>query len=79
VGALLIDAAVLLPAIAAMAVSRSLKSALLMAALFGVLSHVGGLAASMLWDMPSGAAITLTAVLVLGLAGAWGRVIKIKS
>jgi zinc transport system permease protein len=79
VGALLIDAAILLPAIAAMAVSRSLKSALLTSAFFGVLSHVGGLAASMLWDMPSGAAITLTAVLVLALAGLWGRAIKIKT
>jgi ABC-type Mn2+/Zn2+ transport system permease subunit len=69
VGALLIDAAVLLPAMAALAVARSLKSALILAAGFGTLSQVGGLAASMILDLPSGASITLAAVCVLGAVG----------
>ncbi|MCL2670144.1 MAG: metal ABC transporter permease [Syntrophaceae bacterium] len=68
VGALLVDAAILLPAIAALALSRSLRGALFLAAGFGVLSQIGGLTASMFWDIPSGAAITLTAVAVLVLA-----------
>lgn len=76
VGALLVDAAVLLPAIAALALARSLRGALLLAACFGILSQVGGLAASMLWDMPSGAAITLTAIVVLVLAGLWARMVR---
>ncbi|TCL68585.1 zinc transport system permease protein [Hydrogenispora ethanolica] len=69
VGALLIDAAVLLPAMAALAVARGLKSALILAAGFGILSQVGGLAASMILDLPSGASITLAAVCVLGAVG----------
>lgn len=74
VGALLIDAAVLLPAIAAMAVSRSLKGALVLSGLFGILSQVGGLAAAMAFDLPGGASITLAAVLILCLAGAAARI-----
>jgi zinc transport system permease protein len=69
VGALLIDAAVLLPAIAALTVSRSLKGTLILSGVCGVLSQVGGLAASMVFDLPCGASITLSAVLILGIAG----------
>jgi zinc transport system permease protein len=69
VGALLIDAAVLLPAIAAMTISRSLKGTLILSGVCGILSQVGGLAASMVFDLPSGASITLSAVLILGIAG----------
>lgn len=69
VGALLIDAAVLLPAIAAMTVSRSLKGTLILSGACGILAQVGGLAAAMVFDLPSGASITLSAVLILGIAG----------
>ncbi len=69
VGALLIDAAVLLPAMAALTLARGLKGVLVLSAVFGVLSQVGGLAASMIFDLPSGASITLTAVGLVGLAG----------
>jgi len=69
VGALLVDAAVLLPAIAAMTTSRSLKGTLIMSGIFGVLSQVGGLAASMIFDLPSGASITMSAVLILCITG----------
>lgn len=73
VGALLIDAAVLLPASAAMLVGRSLKGALIWSAIFGIISQVGGLAASMLLDLPSGASITLTAVTMVCIAGVFSR------
>lgn len=76
VGALLIDAAVLLPAVAALTVSRSLKAALIWSAVFGILSQVGGLAASMVLDLPSGASITLAAVLVVCVAGIFSRISK---
>jgi zinc transport system permease protein len=78
VGALLIDAAVLLPAIAAMTVSRSLKGALILSGVFGVISQVGGLAAAMIFDLPSGASITLSAVLILCIAGVFVMVTKYK-
>jgi zinc transport system permease protein len=78
VGALLIDASVLLPAVAALTISRSLKAALIWSAVFGVLSQVGGLAASMMLDLPSGASITLAAVLGVCLAGIFNRVNPVK-
>lgn len=74
VGALLIDAAVLLPATAALLVGRSLKGILIGSAVFGVISQVGGLVASMVFDLPSGASITLAAVLMVCLAGIISRI-----
>lgn len=74
VGALLIDAVVLLPALAAFIWARSLKGMLLLAALFGVISQVGGLAASMLLDLPSGASITLAAVMTVCVSGSLSRI-----
>jgi zinc transport system permease protein len=62
VGALLIDAAVLLPAMAALTLARGLKGVLALSAVFGIVSQVGGLAVSMAFDLPSGASITLAAV-----------------
>jgi zinc transport system permease protein len=78
VGALLIDAAVLLPAIAAMIVSRSLKWTLILSSVFGVISQVGGLMASMIFDLPSGASITLSAVLILCMVGLIQMITKIQ-
>lgn len=69
VGALLIDAAVLLPAMAALIVARGLKETLILSAVFGIVSQVGGLAASMIFDLPSGASITLVAVGLIGVTG----------
>ncbi len=74
VGALLIDAAVLLPAVAALAVARSLKEALVWSAAFGIISQVGGLLVSMVWDLPSGASITMAAVVLVCLAGIFSRI-----
>jgi ABC-type Mn2+/Zn2+ transport system permease subunit len=76
VGALLIDAAVLLPAVAALAVARSLKGGLVWSAAFGMISQVGGLAASMVWDLPSGASITMASVVLVCLAGVFSRIYK---
>ncbi|HYH04886.1 MAG TPA: iron chelate uptake ABC transporter family permease subunit, partial [Bacillota bacterium] len=78
VGALLIDAAVLLPGVAAMALGRSLKAILLWSALLGVISQLGGLVVSMMFDLPSGASITLTAVILLCICEIVSRVKKIK-
>jgi zinc transport system permease protein len=69
VGALLIDAAVLLPAMAALTLARGLKETLMLSAVFGVLSQVGGLVLAMVCDLPSGASITLVAVGLVCLTG----------
>ncbi|MDI6742051.1 MAG: metal ABC transporter permease [Smithella sp.] len=76
VGALLIDAAVLLPAMAALILAKSLRSALLLSALFGIVSQVGGVTFSMAYDCPSGASITLAAVLMVILSAVYGHVTK---
>ena len=43
----------------------------LLAVVFGVLSVVVGLYASLYWDLPSGPLIVVTAALFFGLAQAW--------
>jgi ABC-type Mn2+/Zn2+ transport system permease subunit len=76
VGALLIDAAVLLPAVAALTLARGLKEALILSAVFGIMSQVGGLVVSMVFDLPSGASITLVAVGLVCAAGVLMRLIS---
>jgi ABC-type Mn2+/Zn2+ transport system permease subunit len=76
VGALLIDAAVLLPAVAALTLARGLKEALILSAVFGIMSQVGGLVVSMVFDLPSGASITLVAVGLVCAAGVFTRLIS---
>lgn len=65
VGALLIDALILLSAMAAMRLAKDFKQLLLMTSCFGILTTTGGLLFSMLFDFPTGATITLTGVLLL--------------
>ena len=76
VGVLLIDAAVLLPALAALSVAKSLRGALLLSAVFGIISQVGGVTFSMVYDFPSGACITLAAVLLVCLTAIYGHIVK---
>jgi zinc transport system permease protein len=59
IGALLIDAFVLLPAIAAAMVARSLKAMFILSSAFGLLSGVSGLYFSFVLDIPSSSAIIL--------------------
>lgn len=57
VGMLLITSLMIIPAATARLVSRSPESMALLAAAFGVLSVLGGLVASVLYDVPTGPAI----------------------
>ncbi|MCX8023197.1 MAG: metal ABC transporter permease [Syntrophorhabdaceae bacterium] len=59
IGALLVDAFVLLPAIAAHLVARSLKQMFFFASFFGVLSGLSGLLISLVVDLPSSSTIIL--------------------
>ena len=66
IGALLIDAFVLLPAIAANLVSRSLKQVFFFSSPFGLISGMGGLYLALLLDLPTSSTIILVASLIIG-------------
>jgi zinc transport system permease protein len=65
VGALMIDAIILLPAMAALRVGRNFFQLLLWTSVFGLLTTCGGLLLSMLLDFPTGASIAMTGIVVL--------------
>jgi manganese/iron transport system permease protein len=65
IGALLVDAFVLLPAIAARLVARSLKQMFVLAALFGLISGLGGLHFSLAVDVPASSAIIIVASVII--------------
>jgi ABC-type Mn2+/Zn2+ transport system permease subunit len=67
IGALLIDALVLLPAIAAHMVARSLKQMFFLSSLFGLVSGLGGLFASLAVDIPASSAIILFASAIIAV------------
>lgn len=65
IGALLIDAFVLLPAMAAVLIARSLKQVFFFSSVFGLLSGVIGLYLSFLFDIPTSSMIILVASLII--------------
>ena len=65
IGALLIDAFVLLPAMAATLISRSLKQTFFFSSLFGLLSGMAGLHLSFVFDIPTSSTIILVASLII--------------
>jgi zinc transport system permease protein len=65
IGALLVDAFVLLPAIAARLVARSLKQMFVLASLFGLISGLGGLHFSLVVDVPASSAIIIVASVII--------------
>lgn len=74
VGALLVDAVILLPGIAALRLARSFGSALLLSSLFGVISTAGGFFIALRFNLPVGASAAMTAACLLScvlLIGNW--------
>jgi len=67
VGVLLIVSLLIIPAAAARRVARSPERMAITAALFGGTSVIGGLSASLYWDMPAGPAIVVMATLLFAL------------
>lgn len=69
VGALLVDAILLLPAMAALPLARSLKQALFLTALFGIVASAGGFLSALALDLPVGATVALwgTALLLVSM------------
>jgi ABC-type Mn2+/Zn2+ transport system permease subunit len=66
IGALLIDAFVLLPAIAANLVSRNLRQVFFFSSAFGLISGMGGLYLALVFDLPTSSTIILVASLIIG-------------
>jgi zinc transport system permease protein len=73
VGILLITSMLILPAAAARRFARTPEVMAALAALAGALAVVGGVGASLRWDLPTGPAIVLTASLLFALSLAWPR------
>lgn len=67
IGALLIDAFMLLPAMAATLISRSLKQIFLFSSLFGLISGLSGLYLSFILDIPTSSMIILVASLIIAI------------
>jgi zinc transport system permease protein len=67
IGALLIDAFVLLPTMAATLISRSLKQVFLFSSVFGLLSGIIGLYLSFHFDIPTSSMIILVASLIIAV------------
>lgn len=65
IGALLVDAFVLLPAIAAHLIARSLKQMFLLSSLFGLIAGLGGLNFSLAVDIPASSAIIIIAAVLI--------------
>ena len=64
VGVLLVTAMLIIPAAAARPLARSPEAMAVFAGLAGGLAVIGGLQASLAWDLPSGPAIVATAVVL---------------
>ena len=64
VGVLLVTAMLIIPAAAARPLARSPEAMAVCAGLTGSLAVIGGLAASLAWDLPSGPAIVAAAVVL---------------
>jgi zinc transport system permease protein len=73
VGILLITSLLILPAAAARRFARTPEAMAALAALAGALAVVGGVGASLRWDLPTGPAIVLTASLLFALSLACPR------
>jgi len=67
IGALLVDAFILLPAMGAILISRSLKQIFFFSSLFGLISGMIGLYLSFLLDIPTSSTIIIVASLIIAV------------
>jgi zinc transport system permease protein len=73
IGALLVDAFVLLPAMAASMLARSLKQSFILSSVFGIVSGMSGLYLSFRFDIPASSTIILVASFIIALCMFFGR------
>lgn len=71
VGILMITSMLILPAAAARRFARTPEAMGALAALAGVLAVLGGVGASLRWDLPAGPAVVLAAAVLFALSLAW--------
>ncbi len=76
IGGLMIFSLITNPAAAAYQICRGLRSAVLVATLFGMLSTIIGFCVSFWLDLPTGACIVLTSTAIFALAVAVRRILK---
>lgn len=67
IGALLVDAFVLLPAMGASIISKSLKQLFLFSSLFGLISGILGIYISFIFDIPTSSTIIIITSLIIGV------------
>jgi len=67
VGIMLVSALLILPAVSALQISRSFKSALFLSVLFAVISVLAGITVSFFLDIPAGGAIVMVNFLIFSL------------
>jgi len=67
IGALLVDAFILLPAMGAILISKSLKQIFFLSSLFGLISGMIGLYLSFLLDIPASSTIIIVASLIIAI------------
>jgi zinc transport system permease protein len=73
IGALLVDAFVLLPAMGASMIARSLKQSFILSSFFGLVSGTSGLYLSFRFDLPASSTIILVASFIIALCIFFGR------
>lgn len=73
VGLLLITSLLVIPAATARHLSKTPEQMAALAAVIGCITVVAGLAESFVWDLPSGAAIVLTATAIFIVVSLWPR------
>lgn len=74
VGALLVDAIILLPAMAALRFARNFGMALVLSSLFGLTTTIGGFLVALFFDLPVGASAAMVSTLLLALSMLIARV-----
>ncbi len=68
VGALLVDAVILLPGIAALRFARSFGGALVLSSVFGMITTTGGFFIALMFNLPVGASAAMTATVLLAFS-----------
>lgn len=76
VGALLVSALIIFPALSAMRVFKTFKSVVISSAIIAVVCSVTGIFASMIFDTPTGATIVATDAIVFGIFCIVGKIKK---
>ncbi|MGE4064018.1 MAG: metal ABC transporter permease [Rhodospirillaceae bacterium] len=76
VGILLVTALLIIPPAAARRMARGPEAMTLMTVAVGALATVGGIWASFVWDIPSGAAIVVTASCIFALSIGLGKAVR---